>query len=149
MRGYDYVVIDGPPSLGLITINILTATDEIIVPLKPDWLSYEGARQLMATITEVKNELNPKLRVAGFLTTMVDSRRNLQDINDLIGELAENSKSIVFQNKIRNAAAMADVPSYAISIFEYQPKSGVAKDYSNMVDEYLSISKDEGGNYGD
>ncbi|MCL2061512.1 MAG: AAA family ATPase [Firmicutes bacterium] len=134
---YDYVIIDSPPSLGLLTVNILTAADEVLIPLKPEWLCYEGARALIETIRSIRDEVNPRLHVKGFLLTMTDRRRNVEDITDLVRELADGIKSKLFERQIRLNVAAADVASFQQSIYKYKPQSIAAEDYTSFVDEFL------------
>jgi chromosome partitioning protein len=146
IEGYDYVIIDSPPSLGLITINILTAANIAIIPLKLETLSYEGARQLLKTIATVKEETNPGLKISGFLATMVDRRRNFADIMEMLEELAASAGTNIFKSHVRNASVLADLPSYGKSIFDYKANSPAAADYNAFVQEFLAKEDTKNGN---
>lgn len=135
---YDYILIDSPPSLGLLTINILTAATDVLVPLKPEFLCYQGASILMNTIADIKRECNSKIKLTGFLITMIDTRRNSDDVLDLIQNLAESAGSKVYNSKIRYNAATADVSSYSTSIYKFKPNSIGAQDYAAFVKEFLA-----------
>jgi len=122
-REYDYILLDSPPNLGMITINVLVASDEILIPAKPEKLSHDGC--------------NKKLRINGFLITMIDNRRNSLDLIDLLADYANATKSKLYQSRIRNSAAVSKAPEYCMSVYELDPKSIGAEDYRAFVSEFL------------
>jgi chromosome partitioning protein len=136
-NAYDFVIIDSPPSFGNITINILTAADRVLIPFRPDFLSKDGVRQLLDTVIQVKETINPKLKVSGFLPTMVDKRcNNTASFIEAKG-LAEQYGGVVYGEGIRLAAALTKAPERGISIYEFEPSSAAAADYTALVNEFL------------
>lgn len=133
---WDYILIDCPPNLGVLTVNALTAAQELIVPVETHFMALVGLVQLVKTIEVVRERLNPKLKIAGILPCRVDSRtRHSQDILD---ELRKNFKSTVFKTEIRENIRLAEAPSFKQSIFEYAPKSNGALDYKKLATELMS-----------
>lgn len=137
---YDYVIIDSPPSIGIITINILTAADRVIIPFRPDFLSKDGVYRLLETIKEIREqEINSRLKMSGFLPTMVDKRCNNEASFEEANELAKQYGGIVFDDGIRLAKVLSDAPGKGLSIFDYDPKSPAAQDYQAFIDKFLEI----------
>lgn len=136
-KKYDFILIDSPPSLGNLIINVAVAADELLIPLKAEFLSYIGLEQLLRTAEEIKDLFNPKLHINGFLITMYDARRKNEEILDLIISLAEVKRTKVYQNIIRQGAAQAQASLLARNIYDYDNKSNVAIDYQSFVDEFL------------
>lgn len=135
---YDYVVIDSNPSLSEITMNVLYASDKVIVPFKPEFSSYAGITQLFDNI-EAMRMLKPELSVLGFIVTMCDARRT--STRESIEQITNFAKSVnckVFLPPIRLGVAAADAPSYGKSVYGYLPNSNVAKDYEAVSAEILS-----------
>jgi chromosome partitioning protein len=133
---YDYILIDCPPSLALLTINAFTASDEILIPLQAQYLATQGITKLMEIVDKIKLRLNKKLVVGGIFITQYDSRKILnRDIVDLI---REHFTTYVFENKIRDTVALAEAPIANQDIFRYNVKSNGAKDYLALAEEYLS-----------
>ena len=134
---YDYILIDCPPSLGILTVNAFTAADEIIIPLQTEYFALHGTRQLMQIIDKVKQRLNPGLHLAGVLITMLDSRNNIHsEIVESIGKKFDNA---VFKTIIRRNIALVESPSFGQDIFKYKPASTGAKDYRSFVAELLKV----------
>ena len=136
---YDYIIIDCMPSLNLITINALTAADEVIIPLHAQYYSVRGLEQLLQTIGSVKsNNLNPSLRIAGILYTCVNNRttafRDIQKI--VISAYGEDIR--IFQNYIPRSVRAEEAPSYGQSIYEYDHNGKVSSAYCSFIDEFLS-----------
>ena len=132
---YDVVVIDCPPALGLLSLNALAASDEVVIPVQSEYLALYGVRQLLDTIDQVRGIYNPGLKVGGVLICLHDSRRRLaRAVSDTIrayfGEL-------VFNTVIRSNVSLAEAPASGQSIFEYSPKSSGAEDYSALATEVL------------
>ena len=134
---YDFVIIDSPPSFSIITINILTAADRVIVPFRPDFLSKDGVHKLLDTMEQIKQRLNPKLKMAGFLPTLVDKRCNNRASFDEAKALAEQYGGRVFGEGIRLASALCKAPEQGLSIFDFKPNSDAAQDYQTFIDKFL------------
>ena len=140
IRGeYDYIIIDCPPSLGLLTRNALIASDGVIVPLTAEALPANGLVNLMDAIKAVKSGLNPKLSLYGILLTRYNRRR----LNRIVEEgLREVYKDWVFQTKIRENVDLMESPLYGKTIFDYSPDSIGARDYISLADEFIQLEKD-------
>lgn len=135
---YDYVILDSNPSFSQLTINVLYASDEVLIPFKPEYNSFKGIVQLLNNIEEIK-EIQPNLNVLGFVITMARPVKSAQQSIDIIRELAERQKCRVFAPPIRLAVAAADAPSHGSTVHAYAPNSDVAKDY----DEFAKAILDE------
>ena len=130
---YDYIFIDCPPSLGLLTLNALTASDSIIVPIQCEYYALEGLGQLMQTIKLVRGNLNPDLEIEGVVLTMYDARTNLsQQIIDEVNDFFENE---VFETVIPRNVRLSEAPSFGQPICEYDSSSRGAKAYRNLAEE--------------
>jgi chromosome partitioning protein len=136
-KGFDYIFIDCPPSLSLLTVNALAASHEVVIPLQMEVLTLQGLGQILATIKQVQNAFNPKLKVKGIIVVMFDKRRKLStEVEDY---LHENFKEPVFKNRIRLNVKLAEAPSFGQSILEYDLNSNGAKDYLALANEFLNI----------
>jgi len=135
LKGYDYVFIDSPPSLSILTINALNAAQEVLIPLQMEILSLQGLAQLLNTINEVKQVLNKKLKVKGIIPSMYDARRRLSD--EVLKEIEKNFKERVFKTVIRENVKIAEAPSFAKSVLTYAPFSHGAEDYTNLAREFI------------
>lgn len=132
---YDYVLIDCPPSLGLLTLNALTAADEVFIPLQAQYLAVQGVDKLQAIINKIKSRLNRSLTVGGVIITCYDKRKVLnRDVAEIVKEFFEKE---LFQTKIRDNISLAEAPSMGQDIFRYSPKSRGAEDYRNLSQEML------------
>jgi chromosome partitioning protein len=136
---YDYVLIDCPPALGLLTINALTASDSVVIPIQCEFYALEGLSQLVDTIAMVKKGLNPKLEIEGVLLNMVDRRNNLT--KDVANEVKDYFGDMVFNTQIPRNVRLAEAPSYGMSIFDYDPLSTGAWSYNRFVKEFLKRSE--------
>lgn len=137
-NGYDYILIDCPPSLSLLTVNALTASDEVLIPLQMEVLTLQGLNQILATIDKIKNAFNPKLTVKGIVIVMFDQRRKLsQEIQEY---LSENVDEKIFDTRIRLNVKLAEAPSFGKSILDYDPSSNGAKDYAALAREFMQQS---------
>jgi len=135
---YDYLIIDSPPALGLTTINILTASDVVVIPAAADILSLQGIGQLYNTINAVKTYCNPGLKIDGILLTRHSTRLiHSRELQELIEETAESIGSKVYRASIREAVAVREAMTSRMSIFDYAPKSKQAGDYREFVTEFL------------
>ena len=142
-ENYDYVIIDCMPSLGMITINALTAADKVIIPVQAHFLPAKGMTQLLKTIGRVQRNTNPNLRISGILLTLVDSRTNLaKEIKKTI-QSSYGSKINMFKTEIPVAVSTAESPSQGESIFEYDPKSTVSEAYRKFAKEVLKNGEKE------
>lgn len=137
---YDYIIIDTPPALGILTINALTASDSVIIPAQADIYSIDAIGQLYSTITAVKKYTNKELSIAGILLTRFSDRTVLsRDLANMIQGTADQLGTRLFKSTIREAIAIKEAQVVQSDIFAYAPKSKVADDYMNFVDEFLSI----------
>lgn len=132
---YDYILVDCPPSLGLLTINALVAADNVIIPILCDYLSLEGLRQLTTSIERVQQGLNPSLKILGILPNMVDFRLNIT--KESLNLVKSHFKDLVFKNLIRTCVRVKEAPSFDKSIFDYAPHSTGAKEYTRLVTEVI------------
>ena len=131
---YDFIIIDCPPSLGLLTINALAAADEVIVPVQCEYLALEGLGQLSLTLELVRRNLNQGLRLRGLLLTMYDGRTNLsQQVAEEVRSHFPNTFEVVIPRTVR----LSEAPSHGLSIFGYDPSSRGAKAYEALTDEVL------------
>ncbi|MBR2223928.1 MAG: ParA family protein [Christensenellaceae bacterium] len=137
---FDDVVIDTPPTLGILTINALTACDQVIIPAQADLFSLQGIEQLFTTIEPVKKYCNPHLEVAGILLTRFNSRTILsKEIAELASQIANRNGTRLFAAKIREATSIKEAQILRRNIFDYAPNAKVAEDYNNFIDELLDI----------
>lgn len=137
---YDFILIDCPPSLGLLTLNALTAADSIIVPIQCEYFALEGLSQLMNTLTMVKKKLNPQIEVEGVVLTMFDGRTKLS--NQVVAEVKKFFQSKVYRSVIPRTVRLGEAPSYGQPIIHYAPISAGARAYKSLAEEVL---KDNGG----
>ncbi len=134
---YDYIFIDCPPSLGLLTINSLTAVDSVLIPIQCEFYALEGVSQLMSTIEIVKKSMNPKLEIQGVILSMFDGRTNLSI--QVVEEVKKYFKEKVYTTVIPRNVRLAEAPSYGLPIMQYDPKSAGAQAYQEFAEEFLSL----------
>lgn len=133
---YDYIVIDTPPALNLLTVNAYVVSDFLIIPMVSDILSLVGLSQLKETVESVKKGLNPNLDVLGILLTRFNRRAILsRDVLEMAQQLAVQINTRVFDTKIRSGVAIAEAPAHGESIFDYNPRSAAVKDYMAFISE--------------
>lgn len=133
LAGYDYVLIDCPPNLGLLTLNALTAVSEVFIVLQSEYLALHGLSKLMDVIRVVQERLNPDIELAGIICTLFDKRKNLN--KEVVGHIKDYFGAKVFETIIRDNIALAEAPSHHKTIFEYDPESNGAKDYMALAKE--------------
>ena len=138
-KDYDYIIIDGPPSLGLLTINSLVACDEVLIPIQSEYFALEGLSQLLETISLVQNNLKPSLGIMGAVITMFDKRNKLSEA--VMEELYKYFPNRIFRSIIPRTVRLAEAPSYGRSILQYDPKSKGGKCYENLAREVISLEK--------
>lgn len=137
---YDYIIIDCPPSLGLITLNAFTASDSVLIPVQCEYYALEGLGQLINTINLVKKHLNKDLIIEGALLTMFDIRTNLS--NQVVKEVNKYFENKVYKTVIPRNVKLSEAPSYGMPISVYDPKSKGAKSYEKFVKELLKKNEE-------
>ncbi len=147
-KHYDFIIIDTPPSLNVLTVNAYVATDKLIIPMVPEILSLLGVSQIKETIESVKSYYNSKLEVSGVLLNKFSSRLNLnREVLELAEQISVALDTKVFETKIRSGVAAAAAPAHGVSIIDYSPASKPALDFENLCDEicgykFLRLSKE-------
>jgi chromosome partitioning protein len=134
-KRYDYIFIDTPPSLGILTVNALTAAEKVIIPVQCEYLSLEGLGQLVHTIDLVRSKLNPSLKIAGLVMTMYDVRTKISQ--QVVDEVRKYFPGKVFSTIIPRNVRLSEAPSYGESILSYAPKSSGALAYRALAKEFL------------
>ena len=135
---YDYILIDCPPSLGLITLNAFTASDTVLIPVQCEYFALEGLGQLLNTINLVKKHLNKNIEIEGALLTMYDARTNLS--NQVVKEVKKYFEDKVYKTVIPRNVRLSEAPSYGMPISIYDPRSKGAKAYEKFTREFLKIN---------
>ena len=138
---FDYILIDCPPSLGLITLNAFTASDSVLIPVQCEYYALEGLGQLINTINLVKKHLNKGIEVEGALLTMYDARTNLS--NQVVKEVKKYFGDKVYKTVIPRNVRLSEAPSYGMPITEYDPRSKGARSYEKFTREFLKINETE------
>jgi ATPases involved in chromosome partitioning len=133
---YDYIIIDSPPSLGLLTVNALVAADAVIIPIQCEYLALEGLSQLLNTIQLVQQRLNPRLRIAGMAMTMYDSRTHLA--LQVVEQVATHFPELIFHAVIPRSVRIAEAPSYGEPLVSFDPRSRGAQAYEELTKELLA-----------
>lgn len=139
---YDYILIDGMPSLGIVTVNVLVAADSVIIPSEPDFLSTKGMNLLLKTIGRVRRQINPRLKIDGIVVTKVDSRTN--NAKNIIAALRTtlDGSIRVFDTEIPRSVRAAEASGEGKSIFAFDPKGRVAIAYTNLTKEVAELGKE-------
>lgn len=140
-EGFDYILIDCPPSLGLITLNSFTASDSVLIPVQCEYYALEGLGQLINTINLVKKHLNKNIQIEGALLTMYDIRTNLS--NQVVKEVKKYFENKVYKTVIPRNVRLSEAPSYGMPITEYDPRSKGAKSYIKFAREFIKINEEE------
>ncbi len=138
---FDYILIDCPPSLGLITLNAFTASDSVLIPVQCEYYALEGLGQLLNTINLVKKHLNKNIEIEGALLTMYDARTNLS--NQVVKEVKKYFNDKVYKTVIPRNVRLSEAPSYGMPITEYDPRSKGAKMYEKFTKEFLKTNEVE------
>lgn len=142
LSGYDYILLDCPPSLGIITVNALTAADSIIIPASADTLSLKALSQLWPTIQAIREHTNKGLRIKGIVITRYNARAILsREAVEMIEQQAEVMGTKVYDTKIRQGVSLQEAQAMQVDIFEYAPKSNVAQDYRSLTKEIIGGGK--------
>lgn len=132
---FDYVLIDCPPSLGILTLIALTASDGVIVPVKADFLALNGMSQLVDVINVVKRRMNPALEIVGVIATFYNARRNLDQ--QIVAQIEQFFPGKLFETKISQNTALAEAPANGTNIFDYDAKSKGAQQYRTLAEELI------------
>ncbi|MCM1160901.1 MAG: AAA family ATPase [Roseburia sp.] len=133
---YDYIMIDCPPSLSMLTINAMTTANSVLVPIQCEYYALEGLSQLIHTVNLIKERLNPDLEMEGVVFTMFDSRTNLS--NQVVDNVKSNLKQNVCETVIPRNIRLAEAPSHGMPITMYEPKSAGAESYRQLADEIIN-----------
>ncbi len=136
---YDYIFIDCPPSLGLVTINALNASDTVIVPIQCEYFALEGLSQLMSTVRQVKRLYNPTLEIEGIVLTMFDGRLNLTQ--QVVGEIKKYFADKLYKTAIPRAVRLSEAPSYGMPIQYYDKRSKGCDAYNALAKEFLKKNR--------
>lgn len=137
---YDYIFIDCPPSLGMLTINSLTAVDSVLIPIQCEYYALEGVSQLMETIMLVKNNLNPNLQIQGVVLSMFDGRANLSI--QVVEEVKKYFKGSVYTTIVPRNVRLAEAPSHGKPVIYYDPKCRGSQAYEELADEFIDLEED-------
>ena len=135
VQKYNYVLIDTPPSLGILTLNALVAADSVLVPMQCEYYALEGLSSLLGTIDKVRKLLSPALELEGLLLTMFDSRNRLS--HEIAGEVRRHFPEKIFRSVIPRSVRMSESPSHGLSVLEYEAKSAGAKEYRALAAEII------------
>ena len=138
-EAYDYIFIDCPPSLGLITVNALNASDTVLVPIQCEYFALEGLSQLMATVRQVKRLYNPTLEIEGIVLTMFDGRLNLT--HQVVAEIKKYFANKLYKTAIPRAVRLSEAPSYGMPIQYYDKRSKGAEAYNDLAKEFLKKNR--------
>ena len=141
LEDYDYIIIDCPPSLGLLTLNALTSSHLVLIPLQTEFLAMQGLAKIQQVIKKVQVRLNKQLRVGGVIATMYDHRKVLN--RDVVSTIKKYFGDAVFETMIRDNVALAEAPAQRQDIFTYNPKSSGAKDYLALSREIMERAEQE------
>jgi chromosome partitioning protein len=150
---FDYVLMDCPPSLGLLTINALAVADEVMIPMQPHFLALQGVGKLLETVQLVNKRMNPRLKVSGIVLTMWDGQARLStevvyDLQSFIDSARDQklpySDAKIFDTRIRRNIKLAECPSFGKPILTYEPQSNGAADYRSLAKEVIAMERPQG-----
>jgi chromosome partitioning protein len=134
-KGFDYILIDCPPSLSLLTVNALAASDEVLIPLQMEVLTLQGLSQILSTVAQIRDAFNARLKVKGIVVVMFDKRRKLS--TEIQEYLEQNINEKIFGARIRLNVKLAEAPSFGQSVLDYDAASNGARDYMALAEEFL------------
>lgn len=134
-RRYDYILVDCPPSLGLLTINALTAADEVLIPMQAHYLAMQGVAKLTEVVDKIRKRLNKTLRIGGVVITHYDGRKVLH--RDVAETIRSHFKDSTYTTMVRDNIALAEAPAHGVDIFRYETKSNGATDYAALCKEII------------
>ncbi|TXI13124.1 MAG: ParA family protein [Pedobacter sp.] len=134
---YDYILLDTPPSLGLLTINAFVASKMALIPLQSEYLALQGLESLLDISSQIKRRLNPTFKIGGIFLTRYDQRKMLN--RSIFDSISDSFSTPVFKTKIRENISLAEAPTNELDIFRYEPKSNGAEDYLNLSNEILKL----------
>jgi chromosome partitioning protein len=137
---YDYIIVDCPPSLGMLTINALVAVDSVIIPIQCEYYALEGVSQLVNTYNLVKRSINPNLEIQGVLLSMFDGRTNLSI--QVVDEVKKHFKHLVYATIVPRNIRLAEAPSFGLPIIHYDRKSKGAEAYLDLAEEFLNLEEE-------
>lgn len=133
---YDYIIVDTPPALNLLTVNAYVASDSLIIPMAPEVLSLLGVSQIKETIESVREYYNPHLNVLGILLNRYNPRLNLnREVLELAGQIAQQLDTVVFETKIRTSVSVAEAPAHGQSVVDYAPAAKPSQDFEQLCDQ--------------
>lgn len=139
---YDYIIIDTPPSLNILTVNAFVASNALIIPMIPEILSLLGVAQLKETVKTVREFYNPNLEILGILLTKFNRRINLaQEVAEMANEIAKQLNTTVFESKIRTSVVVAEAPAHGESLYSYAPRSNPTVDYEKLVENIIEMTE--------
>lgn len=138
----DYILIDCPPSLNLLTVNAMVAAHSVLVPLQSEFYALEGLSQLLLTVREIRQTANPNLRIEGIALTMFDKRNNLS--RQVEADARENLGEVVFKTVIPRNVRISEAPSYALSVLDYDSRSKGSQAYRDLASEIIALQGDNG-----
>ncbi len=143
MDEYDYIIIDTPPALNILTVNAYAAADHLIIPMAPEILSLLGVTQLRETIESVKHSLNPRLNVLGIILTRFNGRTLLaQEVKEMAENMAAQIGTRLFARQIRPSVVVAEAPAHGLSVYDHSPWSNPSLDYQAFVKEVFMLTSD-------
>lgn len=141
ISNYDYIIIDTPPALNILTVNAYVASDYLIIPMAPEILSLLGVSQLKETIDSVRQSLNPHLDVLGIILTKFNGRTLLaREVQEMADNIAAQMGTRVFRSPIRPSVTVAEAPAHGISVFDHAPHSNPSLDYKDFVDQVVAMT---------
>lgn len=138
---YDYIIIDTPPALNILTVNAYAVSDHLIIPMAPEILSLLGLSQLKETVDSVRQSLNPSLNVLGIILTRYNGRTLLaREVKEMAENISAQMGTRVFESKIRNSVTVAEAPAHGVSVYDHAPHSNPSLDYIDFVDEVVTMT---------
>lgn len=141
---YDYIIIDTPPALNILTVNAYAVANHLIIPMAPEILSLLGVTQLKETIDSVRESVNPNLNVLGIILTKFNRRTLLaREVKDMAENVASQMGTCVFNNQIRTSVSVAEAPAHGLSIFDHSPSAKPSEDYRNFLQEVINMTSKE------